>query len=131
MTLNINKVEFLNLIDEGIEKNKTIVELKADVAELKADVAVLKADVAWLKRGFQRHEIELKNLNERMHKQGILMEELRDHLKIIAEAVSPLLKKSESIDDLNQKLENNVDHIVVVESALKSHINDKSLHIKK
>ena len=125
------KADVAELKADVAELKADVAELKADVAELKADVAELKVDVAWLKTGFQRHEMQLKSLNEGMHRQGILMEELRDQVKLIAEAVAPLLQKTEGLENLNQKIDDNEDHIVVVESALKSHINDKNIHKEK
>ena len=104
---NITKKEFLLLVDEGISSNKTILTLKTDVAGLKTDML---------------------NVKEEQHRQGIMMEELRDNVNLIVEGISPLLKKSESMEELTEKLDKNNDQIAIVETSLKSHIKNKNIH---
>ena len=79
----MTKQEVVKLIDEGIDHNQTIKELKADVAELKTDVAGLKT--------------EMTEVKVEQHRQGIMLEELRDNVNLIVEGLSPLLQKSESM----------------------------------
>jgi chromosome segregation ATPase len=104
---NMVKKDFLELVDKGIENNKTILSLKTDVSELKTDV---------------------RSLKEEQHRQGILLEDMSDNINLLVEAVSPLLKKSEDMGDLNEKVEDSQDQISIVKTTLKSHIQNKKLH---
>ena len=117
----MTKQEVVKLIDEGIDHNQTIKELKADVAELKTDVAGLKTDVAGLKT-------EMTEVKVEQHRQGIMLEELRDNVNLIVEGLSPLLQKSESMGAVDERLDENSEEISVVKTALKSHINNSDIH---
>ena len=66
------------------------------------------------------------NVKEEQHRQGIMMEELRDNVNLIVEGISPLLKKSESMEELTEKLDKNNDQIAIVETSLKSHFKNKN-----
>ena len=66
------------------------------------------------------------NVKEEQHRQGIMMEELRDNVNLIVEGISPLLKKSESMEELTEKLDENNDQIAIVETSLKSHFKNKN-----
>ena len=94
----MTKQEVVKLKDEGIDNNQTIRELKtdvgvlkADVAELKTDVAGLKTDVAGLKTDVAGLKTEMAEVKVEQHRQGIMLEELRDNVNLIVEGLSPLL----------------------------------------
>ena len=120
---SIAKKDIRLLVDEGIYNNKTILTLKKDVSELKTDVSELKTDVAVLKT-------DMTEVKDGMHRQGIMMEDMRDNINVIVEGISPLLRKSESLDELDEKLEENNDQITIVKTTLKSHIENKDIHRK-
>ena len=65
------KQEIVKLIDEGIDNNQTIKELKTDVAGLKTEMTEVKVE---------------------QHRQGIMLEELRDNVNLIVEGFSPVLQ---------------------------------------
>ena len=106
--------EVVKLIDEVIDNNKTIKELKADVAELKTDVAGLKT--------------EMTDVKVEQHLQRIMLEELCDNVNLIVEGLSPLLQKSESMGAVDERLDENSEEISVVKTPLKSHINNSDIH---
>ena len=95
-------------IDKGIDRNKTIRSLKTDVAGLKTDVAGLKTE---------------------QHRQGLLMEEMCDNIKLITEALSPLPYKGEKITRLEEKVVDQADQIKVTQWSLQKHIQDKKIHL--
>ena len=114
---SLTKKDIRLIVDEGIDQNKTILTLKTDVAGLKTDVAGLKTDMSSVK-GEQ-------------HRQGILMEEMRDNINLIVEAISPLLRKSEGMDELNENIAENQAQITIVKSTLRSHMENKNIHRKE
>lgn len=96
----MTKQEIVKLIDEGIDNNQSIRGLKTAMTEVKVE----------------------------QHRQGIMLEELRDNVNLIVEGLSPLLQKSESMEAIGERLEENSDEISVVKTALKSHINNADIH---
>ena len=117
----MTKDDFLAIVDEGIEKNKTIRTLKKDVSGLKKDVSELKKDVSGLKK-------DSLSLHETMHRFGILLEEVRDDIRLLAEAVSPLLKKTEGLGEMDERIKDNKDYMAILRANLKAHINDRAVH---
>ena len=121
---SLTKKDIRLIVDEGIDQNKTILTLKTDVAGLKTDVAGLKTDVAGLKT-------DMSSVKGEQHRQGILMEEMRDNINLIVEAISPLLRKSEGMDELNENIAENQAQITIVKSTLRSHMENKNIHRKE
>ena len=128
---SLTKKDIRLIVDEGIDQNKTILTLKTDVAGLKTDVAGLKTDVAGLKTDVAGLKTDMSSVKGEQHRQGILMEEMRDNINLIVEAISPLLRKSEGMDELNENIAENQAQITIVKSTLRSHMENKNIHRKE
>jgi len=64
------------------------------------------------------------------HRQGIMLEDLQQNMRTIAEAVYPLLKKSAEMKDFDGTLRNHDAEIKITRTVLRDHIHDKSVHRK-
>ena len=114
---SLTRQDVFEIVDEAIEDNKTIKTLKSDVKTLKSDVKTLKSDMSCVK-----HE---------QHKQGLILEDMQDNIRLLVEGVSPLLQKSSAMESIDQKISNNRDEIIIVKSGLQSHMADTDAHLSK
>ena len=105
--LNMTEIQFKQSVNEVIDHNPTIVEMKSNVAELKSDVAELKTE---------------------QHRQGLILEDVQSNMRTIAQAISPLLAKSEKIDRLETHQVAQRDEIEVTQAVLREHIRSAKVH---
>ena len=154
--LNMTETQFKQTIDDVISKNgivlglcrdvdglkQDVCGLKQDVCGLKQDVCGLKQDVGGLKQNFAElsNEVhrrgiiqedmqkDLKMLRNEVHRQGLIQEDMQKDLRTIVQAITPLLKKTERTEDLENKLQDHQDKIEVTQVVLRTHINDANVH---
>jgi DNA repair exonuclease SbcCD ATPase subunit len=107
---------FKTSVDEVIDNNGTIKELKTDVSQLKTDVSQLKDD-----------QVEIKT---ELHRQGLIQEDMYKKMNTIAEAVTPLLRHFEKAQRIENELQDQKDQIDVTQVALRQHMTDPCAHTK-
>jgi predicted nucleic acid-binding Zn-ribbon protein len=71
--------ELISYLDKRFDRIET------DINELKTDVKELKVDVEGLKAG-------VKELEKDVHKTGILLEDLQDQVKLVAEGLNAVVE---------------------------------------
>jgi len=130
-------------IDDAIEHNQSICQLKTDVGTLKTDVATLKTDVAILKvdaadlkkgqlrlearqqhleAGQMRLEAGQHKLEEGQTYLGVTMESMQRDLKLVLEALIPANAKAAKIGQIEDVTQQHEGRIGALENAFKSHI---------
>jgi len=98
---NISKQELKKIVDESIEKNKTIVSIKTE----------------------QRRQ------GDELRRQGVLQDEMSTNIQRILDALSVSIEKNEVTDQHSKKIENLEKNTDVTQQVLKSHVSDKSIHL--
>ena len=126
---SLTKQDVFEIVDEAIEDNKTIKILKSDVKTLKSDVKTLKSDVKTLKSDVKTLKSDMSCVKHEQHKQGLILEDMQDNIRLLVEGVSPLLQKSSAMESIDQKILRNRDEITIVKAGLKSHMADTDAHL--
>jgi len=98
---NISKQELKKIVDESIEKNKTIVSIKTE----------------------QRRQ------GDELRRQGVLQDEMSTNIQRILDALSVSIEKNDVTDQHSKKIENLEKNTDVTQQVLKSHVSDKSIHL--
>ena len=123
-----NTAEFKQLVNEAIEENPTIQELKSDVAGLKTDVAGLKTAVQETNHrldGFIINTNErFDQLDEKVSYIGVMYESLQKDMKIVLEALVPARQRVVQIDQIEERVEDHDHRINAVEITVKGHLAD-------
>jgi outer membrane murein-binding lipoprotein Lpp len=142
-----NHSELLVVIDEAIEKNSTINNLKSDVAILKSDVAILKSDVAILKSDVAilksdvailksdvqslTHQVNhhsvliaantkaIDRLTSEQFRLNGLMEDMGSDIKKLVEMLLPSKRRDEQFDRLDITVEQHENRLCAVEATIK------------
>jgi len=105
---NISEQKLKQIVDESIEKNKTILFMKDEIASVKEEVASVK---------------------EEQRRQGVLQDEMSTNIQRILDALSVSIEKNEVTDQHSKKIENLEKNTDVTQQVLKSHVSDKSIHL--
>ena len=103
------------VIDEAIDSNQSVRQLKSDVAVLKSDVTVLKTDVAVLKT-------DVRSLRDGQRYLGLTMEAMQHDLKLILDAVIPVKARAAQVDQVIDMVDRHEIRLSVVESVVRDRI---------
>ena len=121
-----NHSELLVVIDEAIEKNSTINNLKSDVAILKSDVAILKSDVQSLTHQVNHHSVliaantkAIDRLTSEQFRLNGLMEDMGSDIKKLVEMLLPSKRRDEQFDRLDITVEQHENRLCAVEATIK------------
>jgi chromosome segregation ATPase len=131
-----NIAEIKMVVDAAIEENQSIKDLKTDVSvlktdvsalktdvsALKTDVSVLKTDVAELKVTAAKHSQKLDRLDEKIHHQGLLFENMQKDLKLILDAVIPSKERVMQINKIEDLVDQHDHRLHALEITLKDHV---------
>ena len=112
--LNMTEIQFKAAVNETIDRNPTIMELKSDFAAFKIELH---------RQGNEQH----RQGNE-LHRLGLLFEDMQSNIRTIAQAVSPFIAKAEKIDSLETNQGTQRDQIEVTQTVLREHISNPRAH---
>ena len=105
---NISEQKLKQIVDESIEKNKTIVSIKTEQ---------------------RRQGDELRRQGDELRRQGVLQDEMSTNIQRILDALSVSIEKNDVTDQHSKKIENLEKNTDVTQQVLKSHVSDKSIHL--
>ena len=116
-------------IDDAIEHNQSICQLKTDAGTLKTEIADLKKGQLrlesrqhHLEAGQMRLEAGQRNLKEGQTYLGVTMESMQRDLKLVLEALIPANAKAEKISQIEDVTQHHDGRIGALETAFKSHL---------
>jgi len=123
-------------IDDAIEHNQSICQLKTDAGTLKTEITDLKkgqlrlesrqhhleAGQMRLEAGQMRLEAGQRNLKEGQTYLGVTMESMQRDLKLVLEALIPANAKAEKISQIEDVTQHHDGRIGALETAFKSHL---------
>ena len=116
-------------IDDAIEHNQSICQLKTDAGTLKTEITDLKKGQLrlesrqhHLEAGQMRLEAGQRNLKEGQTYLGVTMESMQRDLKLVLEALIPANAKAEKISQIEDVTQHHDGRIGALETAFKSHL---------
>ena len=118
----LSEQQVRQIIGEEITQNASIIELRKTQQQHGVTIDCLVTEQ-------HRQATEMGRLATEQHRQGVFMESMRDDIKLIAEAVSPLLSRLEKMQSFENALTEQGDQITVTKSALAKHVRDQTLHL--
>lgn len=110
-----------------IEGRLDQIEIRLEKLEIRMDKLETRMDK--LESRMDRLEIELRELKEEFHRRGIMMEEMYDHIKIMAEGFSAIMARNvrnEGLEDIVRMLGHEV---VTTKGVLSSHVQNSRIHL--
>ena len=130
-----NTAEFKQLVNEVLEENPTIQELKTAVQETnhRLDVFMIQTNerfdrledkVTRLDDRVGRIEVGIVELKESVLHFGVMYENLQNDMKIVLEALVPPRQRVVQIDQIEEKVEDHDHRIHAVEITVKGHLAD-------
>lgn len=144
------QVHLKKFINECIDQNPTIRNLGSRMDSLESRMDRLEARMDSLESRMDRLEARMDSLESRMdklearmdklesrmdrleelvHRQGILLESIRDDIKFMLEALTMSLKKSESFEAMGIKVEALDQDAITTRGILKAHIQNSRIHL--
>ena len=117
----MNATQLELTIDRAIEKNASIQELKTGQRRQGGDIQELKD-------GQKREGGDIQVLKDEQHRQGVILEDIQSQIQTIAEAVTPLLRKSEAMPEIKSTFKSHSQEITMTQQSLKHHIKDPNAH---
>jgi len=112
---------------DQVEKRLDQVEKRLDKVEMRLEQIEIRLEK--LESRMDRLEIELRELKEEFHRRGIMMEEMYDHIKIMAEGFSAIMARNvrnEGLEDIVRMLGHEV---VTTKGVLSSHVQNSRIHL--
>ena len=112
---------------DKVEKRLDQVEKRLDKVEMRLEQIEIRLEK--LESRMDRLEIELRELKEEFHRRGIMMEEMYDHIKIMAEGFSAIMARNvrnEGLEDIVRMLGHEV---VTTKGVLSSHVQNSRIHL--
>jgi len=103
--------------------------LEARMDNLEARMDKLEARMDKLEARMDKLEARMERLEEEVHRQGIILESIRDDIKFMLEALTMSLKKSESFEAMGTKVEALDQDAVTTRGILKAHIQNSRIHL--
>lgn len=114
--------EALSNIDRRLEAVETTVE------RLEREQSRQATAIERLKEEQSRQATAITGLQEEMHRLGLLLEDIHSSVKLLAEAVSPLLQHSERTGEFDQRITSNSEQIKLTQRSLTEHVRNKLIH---
>ena len=107
------------LINEAIDGNPTVCNLKSDVAILKSDVASIKTKQDEHSRDIQELKTDVKELKSNVIYLGVMMEDMKQQQQLILDAVIPAKQRASQVDNVVSKVDDHEHRLCAVESMIK------------
>jgi len=103
------------LDQQDIEVIKTIV--KDETSDIRQDVSILKQDVSLIKLKQEQFEVNLQKLDDKVQRQGVVLEDQTSLLQLIYENTSTFNQKADQIPDHKNQLKNHEVRITSLEKV--------------
>lgn len=107
--LTLNEQQLIQIVDTAIDKNSKILGMESRLTGV---------------------ESRLTSVEVKVTENGVMLEQVRDNVNLIVEAVMPLIDKI-SQQEFDKTLSENSNRIAVMHQVVRDHINDRSVHVSK
>lgn len=86
-------------------------------SDIRQDMSILKQDVSLIKLKQEQFEVNLQKLDDKVQRQGVMLEDQKSLLQLIYENTSTFNQKADQIPDHNKQLKNHESRITSLEKA--------------
>ncbi len=137
-------------VNECIDHNPTVLKLVDRVGNVENEVSALRKEVHHLGERVNLLDEKVNLLDEKVHhlgevvhrlgevvhrlgedvhRLGIMMEAMRDDIKIVIEAMSGLISRNDRNDRLEGKVQLIDDELLATKGVLQSHVQNSRIHL--
>lgn len=119
----------LKLVDRVGNVENEVSALRKEVHHLGERVSLLDEKVNLLDEKVHHLGIEVHRWGQEVHRLGIIMEAMRDDIKIVVEAMSGLISRNDRNDRLEGKVQLIDEELVATKGVLQSHVRNSRIHL--